>query len=245
MYDAQADGRRGAAADRALVPSLSRGARRGDRRAARRVRRRVARQLPFDAGGRRRERRRSGARARRFRAGRSRRHDLCAGVHGIGRRDDRRPRLLGGDQRPVQGRRARAEARAAGGSAGTACRSRSTAASTWTSRRSSPTRTTPTSRPTSSGSLAALRCLRPGADLTRSAARRPDGPLDPFRGRCQTSAATPDGLLPVTVRPTRPHAASRRNHETNLARTRARRRRRRCCSAPRSRRPPIPSVRSR
>ena len=94
---------------------VPRGARGGSRRRPSRVRRGLARQLSFDACGRRCERRRSGPRARGFRAGRPRRHDLRAGVHARGRRHPARDGLRRRDQRPLQGRRDRAPARAARG----------------------------------------------------------------------------------------------------------------------------------
>ena len=102
---------RGAAADRRLVPAVSPGARGDARRAARRVRRGVARQLPFDARARRRIVGRPGARARRLRSRRPRRHDLRRGVHVAGRGGAPRDGVRGGGQRPLQGRRARAQAR--------------------------------------------------------------------------------------------------------------------------------------
>ena len=103
------------------------------------LRRRVAHQLPFDAGGRRRDRRRSGPRARRFRAGRSRRHDLRARRSRARRRHAARAWATP-SRSTIRTRASRSCAStAARRSAGTACRSRSIARSTWTSRRSSPT----------------------------------------------------------------------------------------------------------
>ncbi len=98
-----------------LLSAVPRGARSRTRRCAPRVRRGLARRLPFDAGGRRRERRRSGARARRFRPRRSRRHDVRRRVHRRGRRRLAGARLRRRDQRSVQGCRDRPPARPTGG----------------------------------------------------------------------------------------------------------------------------------
>ena len=98
-----------------LLASVSRGARCAAGRASPGVRRRMARQLPLDAGGRRRARRRSGPRARRFRARRPRRHDVRARrSRALRRRQRARSGLQRGDQRSLQGRGDRAQARPAG-----------------------------------------------------------------------------------------------------------------------------------
>ncbi len=237
MYGAQAHGRRGAASHRGLLPAVPRGAVAAELDdAASRVRRRLAHQLPFDAGGRRCERRRSGARARRFRARRSRRHDVRARISRRRRATSPRARVTRSPiNDPVQGRRNRA--------AGTAGRVRRHSLQIEINRRLYMDEATlePNARYANlEADLGRLLAAASGASFAPRLVR----PLDRFVRRCHTPPHRRTAPLPATAA----YCASDRSlHGGIMTKFSPRNRRRRsapCCS-PRQGRPRIRSGRSR